>query len=69
VRVSTNIEQQLTRTSPRRSVYDRGAAERLGDFQESDDGVIARDRQGKIIGIFPTQTEAINAVAKAAGAA
>jgi hypothetical protein len=50
----------------RRAVYD--GQSRLGDIQQSDgDGYIARDRQGKTLGLFNTAHEAIDTVLKAGG--
>ena len=47
----------------RRSVYD--GQDRLGDFQLHGTEVVARDRYGKILGIYATMAEAIDAIAKA----
>ena len=49
----------------RRAVYD--GQQRLGDIQQSDDGYVVRDRQGRTIGTFDTSNEAIDAVLKAGG--
>ena len=49
----------------RRAVYD--GQQRLGDIQQSDDGYVVRDRQGRTIGTFDTAHEAIDAVLKAGG--
>ena len=49
----------------RRAVYD--GQQRLGGIQQSDDGYVVRDRQGRTIGTFDTAHEAIDAVLKAGG--
>jgi hypothetical protein len=49
----------------RRRAVDDGQ-QRLGDIQQSDDGYVVRDRQGRTIGTFDTAREAIDAIAKAA---
>ena len=54
------------RSSPRRSIYD--GQTRLGDFQQHGTEVVARNRFGEPIGVFNTVNEAIDAIAKAAGA-
>jgi hypothetical protein len=38
---------------PRRSVY-AGGSNRIGDVQERDDGFLARDRQGRELGVYDT---------------
>ena len=50
----------------RRRAVDDGQ-QRLGDIQQSDDGYVVRDRQGRTIGTFDTAHEAIDAVLKAGG--
>jgi hypothetical protein len=50
----------------RRAFYD--GQQRLGDIQQSDGGYVARDRQGKALGLFDTAHEAIEIVLKAGGA-
>lgn len=68
MRVDSNSKRRQSSDrapAPRRSVYD--GQDRLGDFQQCADGFVARDRQSRIIGTFPTATAAIDAVA-AAGA-
>ena len=57
---------KLDTKPPRRAVYNR--QQRLGDIQQSDSGYVARDRQGKALGLFDTAHEAIDAVLKAGGA-
>jgi hypothetical protein len=56
----------LRKTLPsRRAIYD--GRERLGDIEQCGTEFVARDRRGKSIGVFDTASEAINAIAKAAG--
>jgi hypothetical protein len=43
---------------PRRSVYANAGADRIGDVQEQDDGFVARDRQGRILGTFDSMAAA-----------
>jgi hypothetical protein len=50
---------------PRRSVYD-SAADRIGDIQEQDQRFLARDRQGRALGTFASQSEAADAIEREA---
>ena len=55
------------KVEPRRSVYDRGGAERLGDVQEQADGsFLAHSRQGSVLGVFDSLPAAAGAVWRAA---
>jgi hypothetical protein len=58
--------KRLIKPHPRRSVYSADGADRLGDFQQREAGIVARDRRGATIGTFNTATEAIDAIATAA---
>jgi len=53
---STTGNQNKPTTTPRRSVYD--GQSRCGDIQQQTDGFLARDRQGRELGVFGSLAEA-----------
>jgi hypothetical protein len=55
------VNQTELTTFPRRSVYDQRGENRIGDIQEHAGGYLARDRQGREIGVFDSLAAAATA--------
>jgi len=60
------VTARTDKTTPRRALYD--GQDRLGDFEQRGTEIVARDRHGKILGVFDSVIEATDAIAKAAEA-
>jgi hypothetical protein len=64
MRVNSTHGNQTKTAKTRQSVYD--GQERLGDVEQRDADFIARDRRGRVIGVFDSESVAVDAIEREA---